>query len=880
MILINSLLYLIIYFYCVNAKEVINILINKPDIDANEYLEKYNEMINQYFSMNNINDYDVKFSYCSPVSTDGENLSQIYKNAGSPFSIDVEYAKNFNCTLRELKNVNYDMMILDDRFLYADNSYADFVLLQDEFDFKRFSDFYADYNNYILNIDDINYHDKDILNDGKLGNKKRLYGLPYELDFDVLYYHSVNEKSKDSLSLKVKDSSFKDNNSSDNNSSDNNSSDNNSSEEILSAGFKDNDDLINFFGEFVRYQYNKPIENEISSYNFLYNKESTELYHSFRNFILKLTGNNIEKTLSTTVEEAYLSFLENENKLFRGRASLYKSLKENSNISIKMNSLPDNISVINEKYLVINKNSLKSTDVLVKIALILTSKEMQIYRSMEIGSIPTFNFKNGSDESVISYCQINSDMCNLLEKLNPIRIRNIFKKNKFSAHYLETRLIFPSGLKQSLIDPNDNIASKLFMNILDVLNQSTMDKEIEITPVMVVFMILNVFTIAVAVYLIIFMIKVHRNRKHPYIKAMSPQLTNLTIFGILMRIIYPYFYSFVNTRFLCRMSVVLNFFINNLVYIPLFAIIFRIYYIYTNISSVSYGKKLHDRRLIIYISLILIMSLFAYYGISYFDEYNLETDGSLQYYRFLTCVYDFSKHSLISNIYTFILFAIMIAMTFKIRSISKKYGDTTFIFFIVLLLLSSFLFEKAFDSFLTNGINISFSSIILIFIHIIISLITVYFLIGNRLLYIKKHPIKNKEKLVKADFNNINNLFKYIPIRKSGNSSFTFFDSSNKSKNTNSTNTNSIYSSFVKISNSYFNRSEPIINNDSNYRSLAQSLSKYNSEDINFSNNYTNCDSSNNFEINIMEEKNNNSNNNVIDNNNFNENGINNESEK
>jgi len=221
----------------------------------------------------------------------------------------------------------------------------------------------------------------------------------------------------------------------------------------------------------------------------------------------------------------------------------------------------------------------------------------------------------------------------------------------------------------------------------------------------------------------------------------------------------------------------------------------------------------------------------------------------------------------------------MIAMTFKIRSLSKKYGDTTFIFFIVILLLSSFLFEKAFDTFLTNGSNISFSSIILIFIHIIISLVTVYFLIGNRLLYIKRHPIKNKEKLVKADFNNINNLFKYIPIRKSGNSSFTFFDSSNKSKSANSTNTSSIYSSFGKISNSYINRSEPSINY-SNYRSLAQSLSKYNSEDINFSNNFTYCDSSNNFELNFMEEKSNNSNNNMIVNNNFNENEINNKNEE
>jgi len=644
MILIYSLLLFICYFNNSYAKEVFNILINKPDFNENEYLKKYNEVIEQYIEINRIDNYDIKFSYCSPTATDGEHLSQVYKDANSPFSIDVEYARNFNCTLRELKNTNYDIMILDDRFLYGDNGYADYLLLKDEFDYNKLTNYFVDYNNYNINNENINHHDTDIFNDGKLGSKKNLYGLPYELDFDLVYYHERNDNSKDLLALDVSDSSF---------------GNELPSEEILSAGFGDNDELFNFFSEFIRYQYNIPKGNDPTSYEQLYDDNANKIYDSFRQYTLRFTGDDIEKTLNTTIKDAYNTFLDDENKLLRGKASWYKNLKEIENVSIKMNSLPHEITMINQKYVVINKNSPKQYEELIEVALLLSSKEMQIYRALQMGSIPTFKFKESSDESVASYCQMNSEICEILKKINPIRINNIYRKKDISAQFLEIRLIVPLGLKKTLVDPNNYNAKMVLQNVIDNWN-GTYDNGNGVTLEMGLFLMLNILNIGITIFFLFIMFMVHINRRHPYIKAMSPQLTNITILGLVLRMLHPLTFTIAFTRFLCQLTAILNFVINNLIYLPLLAIIFRIYYIYTNISSVSYGKKLNDGRLIMLIIILLILSFPVYFAISNIDNFNIVSDGSLQVYRFITCVYNYWFHTIITGIYTFIVVSIYI----------------------------------------------------------------------------------------------------------------------------------------------------------------------------------------------------------------------------
>ena len=629
-IFIYIILNLLLFIEIVNSKNVIKVLIDKPKIVDDQYINKYNQLINQYFVSKNI-DYEIDFSYCVPEPTDGQGLSFVYQSSNL-FSVDVDYAQNFNCTLRELKSSNYDMMILDDKFLFSDESYIKNTIMESMFLFNKLTDFYVNYNEFNVKKEDISHHDAEILKSGKMDNK--LYGLPYELDFDLLYYNDDNVK--DLLSTNIKNLSEWNRLGTDG---------------ILGAGLKDNDELINIFIEFIRYQYNLPKENNSSSYDSLYDKDSSKFYNSFREYILKLTGEDIEKTLSTSISDAYISFVNGEKRIFKGKASFNKYFK-NQNSTVFVNSLPDGLSVISEKYLVINKKSEKPIDQLVEVALHLTSSDIQNYRAKELGSVPTFDFKNKSNVLVNSYCGENSDICLLIDQLKPIHITKALRKNMYSANYLESRLVLPLSLRKLLSSNDNNIVSITFSNILDIWNNSI--ETFKLSPLLVVMMILNLLSFVTVIYLLVIIFEVFKNRKHPYIKAMSPQLTNITIFGMAIKIIYQYLLNAIRTNYLCRLNVVINFFMECLIYTPLLAIIFRIYYIYTNVTNMSAGKKLHDKRLIRYIALILLLMFLAIYGISSFDEFYLVTTGSIALTRAITCTYNINKYALFTNIYTVI----------------------------------------------------------------------------------------------------------------------------------------------------------------------------------------------------------------------------------
>ena len=637
-IFINILSFSVLY---TNAENVINTLINKPDIGETQYLEKYNGVIKQYLSSKNNINFDINFSYCVPNSSDGEKIAALYNSKKGLFQADSNFAREFNCTLNELKNSNFDMMILGDRFLFSDYSYLDNSVLQSEFAFKKLTDYYENFNDLKINKENLSHHNNNILKDGYFnGNEKKFYGLPYGFDFDMLYYHQESASSKNILSAKVENPSYL----------------NDIDSNIFSAGFGNNDILLNFFTEFIRYQYDIPQENNPMSYNVLFNGTNHEIYESFRNYMIKLTGEEvISKPLEISIVDAYNAFVNNEKKVFLGKASYFKLLKENQNITISTQSLPNGESVINENFIVINKNSKLNKDLLLQAALELTSPEIQLYRAQELGIIPTFDLNNNSNSFVNNYCSQNSDICEIFKNLNPIHIGKIYRRSQYSASLMEVRLVLPLSLKKYLIEDNISFIEMTFSNIIDLWNNSFITT-LAFSSFLVAFLILNVITIGAAIFLIVVIFKVHKNRKHPYIKAMSPQLTNLTIFGMILRIIYPYFFNLVKTRILCRLiSCVANFFINNLVYVPLFAIIFRIYYIYTNITSVSYGKKLHDKRLIRYIILYIIVINAAFYGLTAFDEFNLITTGTISITRSIACVYNFDKYTLISNVYTLIL---------------------------------------------------------------------------------------------------------------------------------------------------------------------------------------------------------------------------------
>eukprot|EP00833_Pecoramyces_ruminatium_P012506 jgi/Orpsp1_1/1186538/evm.model.d7180000051320.1 len=160
----------------------------------------------------------------------------------------------------------------------------------------------------------------------------------------------------------------------------------------------------------------------------------------------------------------------------------------------------------------------------------------------------------------------------------------------------------------------------------------------------------------------------------------------------------------------------------------------------------------------------------------------------------------------------------MMGMTVKVHQLSKKYGDTKFIFFIVLLLISSFIFQQAFTSFMsTSNIDPSISPTLLItiFIQLLTNIITVHLLIGNRLLYIRKHPITSKNKLNSSDLKNINKIAKFIAMKNNMDSSFSF---SNKSTNKEDSSSRT----YISIDSSYSRKEQMMSNN--NYRSFSHTL--------------------------------------------------------
>ena len=165
-------------------------------------------------------------------------------------------------------------------------------------------------------------------------------------------------------------------------------------------------------------------------------------------------------------------------------------------------------------------------------------------------------------------------------------------------------------------------------------------------------------------------------------------------------------------------------------------------------------------------------------------------------------------------------------MTIKVHKLSKKYGDTRFIFFIVILLLSSFLFEMAFSSFMKNDNldTISPSSVFLINLHLVVSVITVHVLIGKRLLYVKKHPYKGGKKHSSDYYNNVDNIVKFIPMKKNSKSTFSTFDKST----TTTSKTDNKSSTYIVVNDTSFGKNDPLMSGSNKYRSFVHTLQSYN----------------------------------------------------
>eukprot|EP00833_Pecoramyces_ruminatium_P008764 jgi/Orpsp1_1/1182796/evm.model.c7180000082697.1 len=737
-LIISTFYILILCIIKINAENnIIKILINRPDINSEQYLEKQNSLVNQYFLSEDVRkkinlpeNFNIIFSYCTPDPNDGEYVMNLYGSWNSSYIIDKEYAKSINCTVRELKNSNYDMLILDERFLFSDKS-SIFNIINKSFSPKSFHEYFRKYNMNDINYsNDIGFHDINILKDGYYENNV-LYGLPYEFDFDVLYnledidtnidtdtLFGINNNAKENknienidmdtnintklntdveansksktghlfknlLTIDIKSMGFFNSFIEKLNPEKTNYKRLTQANDTIGIGFGNNDELLNSFIEYSRIYHDIP-EKDNEKYFNKFSKD--EIYTSFYDSIVKKTGLNITEALNVDIESAYHSFINGENKYFKGKASYYQYFKEFNNITVSIMNLPKNYSVINEKYIVINENSkIKDNNLLQQVALQLTSKKFQLYRANKLGSIPTFDFykyndtdsdsdrdkydedinnnenddnnnnnDNGNDndndneDEVYNYCHNHSEICRLLKYLHPIRIKKTLQKNRFCGSFMESRLILPLTLKKSLTEKNYTNIKDAFLSI----NEPRQFIFYYFNHDMILMILLMIITILVDSMLIVVMVLVYLYKNHPHMKPVSPNLSNITIIGMILNIFYPITYFFVYNDLLCRINFILKFFIGNMILLPIFLIIFRIFYIYSNVSKVQFGKKINDKQLMKYIILILIFALSLTVFIVYYNQVRVATTGSLSKHRYFYCeFYQYYKYGMAYNFY-------------------------------------------------------------------------------------------------------------------------------------------------------------------------------------------------------------------------------------
>lgn len=662
MFYITILYFLIVLSTIINGDTVdIKILMKKPDI-VNEYNSEniISSIINEFLKVNKIDsipniDSNIIINYYQP---DSEKKYDVYNEDNSGYG---DYLYN---VVTGLKNSTYDMVIVDDRFLFSDYSMVKTFSIEYRMDygFGSLHQHYSDLSEY-SNTDDLKHHNRKIMNDCYFNRvdeeyNKKLYAFPYEFDFDVFYYYNDQPSLENFFTkdfswndLKLQSLPFL--------------SENSTLSSPISIGLKDSDELLNYFIEYIADNYGLPYESKEMNvkskeqrHNEYYNKfysdsSDRDIYIPFKEYTMQFLGSNLSENLKIGVEQAFNDFVLKKKIIFKGKASHYFMKPKTVSVVLP----PNGYSVINEKFLVLNNKSRINQSILKAVALKLTSPDMQLYKATKLGSIPTFNFfdQDNLDSYALSYCQTNSVICNLMKKLKPIHIKEMFHKNRYSTSFLEIQLLLPTKIKNFLLDNGHNHHTGLqsfFSHIFEAKVIPFEDLDVY------TFIIYGLLSITVFAALFIMYI-LYKKRNHPYLKMISPNLCNLVIIGMVMSNVYPITHAHYNNVAVCKFLYVYGIVARNLIFIPTLSMMFRIYYIYTNKSKINFGKKLSNKYIYSVIGIILSVEIAVGMFIINYKEFFVVTLSKFDEPRYLYCAhYGILFHLTVIVIYYFVVVSI------------------------------------------------------------------------------------------------------------------------------------------------------------------------------------------------------------------------------
>ncbi|ORX42625.1 hypothetical protein BCR36DRAFT_337135, partial [Piromyces finnis] len=701
----------------------INILIDKPEniiIDNEWNINNYNNVVNQYLK-EKLNNVEVNFSY-------NENASGEIKNKK-------EYEDYVNYILNQLKKFDYDIFILDEKFLFGDISTIESSYVRNTFNERNIQKYYLNLSEYFEknkhmnkrfdndafheaytyiysflkdNTSDTNIYNHDIVSGGFMNDI--LYGLPYEIDFNIVYN---TDKQKANLE----------------------------NDHIFKSINLVNDDKL--FATFIEYLYS--VDNNIEEFLRYHikdensNNKERNYIDSFRNYLLhnnKFSTSDLDAlTLNNTFNN-----LKNDHHSFYGKASHYCSIKSQKDIGSVSKSFLFKKTVVNKKYLVINKNSQINKDLLFQVALQLTSSDFQTVTFEKLCKLPTYTM----NEVKPDVFHDDLDYKNIVESVESIDMKKLFT-SEYSAPFMEIRAFLPEALKKFLIDGNSEPIVDMLENIYYLVMDKNSNKDVSTLGLyipMVIFTIVSIIIIGLVI----------KYKEHPRVKLLSPGLCIIIIIGYSIDIpLTPYFMIQNPSILKCKYEFIESILDSSLIMFPMVAITYRIYSIYNNTSKVVIGKRLKNKRLFIILGTLFIISVVTAAITAFFIfHFYLESYGNISTYRQQTCEFDESDgFTYVDYGIFFILLISIVYMIIKTGKISKHYGEFNFIYGLILILIAESLRDFIIPYLPANGYFTYY--VIFLIAYMVYNILCVYIIVGSRLIYAIRHP--EQEFSNKADSN-------------------------------------------------------------------------------------------------------------------------------
>ena len=658
-------LLIIIFHLCVIAyadKQKIKIGLREsdmPDVITIDMLNVYRQKLNNYFiektkDNEKLNKYELDIYFYPYPESDINGRSLLHM-------LMVKLCKKL------LPNREYDMLVLDDRILLNE-----IALMESEWVFQNNHvrhpslELFHDLSKYIKK-EDLKFHDQKIVKGGMFEN--RIIGVPFEFDFNVIYYHKEELNSKkyndtqilldnmENLTWKELLETM------------------NSKSQPFRMSFGDDDNLLNFVTEYISNQYTLSSKYDPDYLKLLYNDTSIEIYTELYDSIIStFKGYNTRMICTITLENTFMDFIQKNITFFNGKASHNIIFKSNySNDEIPLTLPPKFQSTTIHKYLVANKYSKINLEILAEVALVLTDKDAQLFRSEIFNTIPTFDFSNKDSDEVQIYCKNNPVICNAMDKMKKLYVRDIFQSNYLVPFY-EIIGFIPIKFKNLFIVGEVDYVRKAFKNANEFITDNMGSYKL-------LSILVTLITI-IGFLLVIYM--TYRLREHTYIKVISPLFCNLIIVGCILNLlkIFEFLPPYSSTKI--KVFLIIGTIGTNLIYIPMFAVAYRIFRIYKTKTIIS--KALINKRLLIYIIIAVSVAVIYNIVIVFTERFYYTTIGSVNSPRFPIGYY--SNFNLLHKIYQVYL-TLIVSSSIKISIFNN---NRLYLYFIYIEFLSFIFF--------------------------------------------------------------------------------------------------------------------------------------------------------------------------------------------